>query len=290
MSTAEIFQESAGDPGETVQPDASQTPPATPPEAAPEGDSAAQAAGAPEASTGDYEADWLKTFAGGKYRTIEAASKGYDEFGKLVQTKAAALKELEAKVGDYEAKVKGTEGILGAPVDSEGKPAPYEFKMPEGVEMDSTLKTAFEEFCRGANLSNAVAQKALEDVVIPWEAGSEVGRREAEKAIVVEALGGDEQIAAKVVADTFEWASSLFGGDKDKIERLQNGLGKYGEAILALADLREALTGVSVGRGTGGVGGLDEAGYQEMLRDPNWMYNEAKTARVMEYLERRNQG
>ena len=95
-------------------------------------------------------------------------------------------------------------------------------------------------------------------------------------------------MAAKIVADTFEWASSLFGGDKDKIERLQNGLGKYGEAILALADLREALTGVSVGRGTGGVGGLDEAGYQEMLRDPNWMYNEAKTARVMEYLERRN--
>ena len=288
MSTAEIFQESAGDPGETIQPDASQNPPTTPPEAAPEGDSAAQAEG--QLPHESYETEWLKVFAGGKYATLEAANKGYDDFGRLIQERSAALKELESKVGDYEAKVKGTEGILGAPVDSEGKPVPYEFKMPDGVEMDPTLKTAFEEFCRGANLSNAVAQKALEDVVIPWEAGSEVGRREAEKAIVVEALGGDEQVAAKVVADTFEWASSLFGGDKDKIERLQNGLGKYGEAILALADLREALTGVSVGRGTGGVGGLDEAGYQEMLRDPNWMYNEAKTARVMEYLERRQQG
>ena len=58
MSTAEIFQESAGDPGETVQPDPSQNPPATPPGAAPEADSAAQAEG--KLPHDSYETEWLK--------------------------------------------------------------------------------------------------------------------------------------------------------------------------------------------------------------------------------------
>lgn len=280
MATAELFNESAGDStsegaDQTVQ--ATSTP--DPASTAPAGTDPA-----PEATV-EYEEDWLKDFAGGKYRTKADAIKGYDEFGKLVQSKSAAAKEFEAKAAALEERWKTAEQILGAPVDEQGNPKPYELKLPEGGNFDESLKGAFEDFCRKNNLSNAVAQQALEEIVIPWEVGGEVGRREAEKKMVVDSLGGgDEAVAGKIVGDLFEWASGYLGGDKEKIARLENGIGKYGEAILALADLREALTGVSVGRGTGGTAGLDQAGYEAIIASPGWQNDEAKMQQVVRYL------
>ena len=282
MSTAELFNEQAdAGAGEIVATEGQTTAPETP-------QGTGQESGQ-ETSSVTYEADWLKEFAGGKYQTVEAAFKGYNDFGDLVKKKSSMIEELEAKTADLEGRWKTAEGILGAPVNDKGEPAPYDLKLPEGGEFDPTLKGAFEEFCRAHNLSNAVAQKALDDVVIPWEAGTEAGRREVEKSIVVNALGGgDEAVAAKAVAETFDWASGLLGGDKEKIDRLQNGLGKYGDAILALADLREALTGVTIGKSSGGAAGLDSDGYQAIISSPGWQYDQAKMARVVEYLNRSN--
>ena len=274
MATAELFTETPTEtPTEIVDTAGTEVAVATPGE-----DSTA-------AAPGDYEEEWLKDFAGGKYRTKADAIKGYDEFGKLVQSKSAAAKELEAKATQLEERWKTAEQILGAPLDDEGNPKPYDLKLPEGGTFDESLRGAFEGFCRKNNLSNAVAQQALEEIVIPWEAGGEVGRREAEKAMVVEALGGgDEAVAGKVVGDLFEWASGYLGGDKEKISRLENGIGKYGDAIMALADLREAMTGVSVGRGTGGVSGLDQSGYEAIIASPNWQNDYAKMEQVVRYL------
>lgn len=229
--------------------------------AAPEAAAVPEAA-APEAK-GDpdgYEHEALKGLFKGKYKTFADIEKGYSESSKQAREFKTAAEKAEERW-------KAVEPIIGAPVDAEGKPAPYDFKLPEEVTIIPELMEAFQADLREMNLGPAVGQKVL-DRYIAVEAGMEEGRRTVEKDFVVQQLGaGDEKVAAAAVNETLAWVRSVLG-DAPEIEDLLTSPGatsSYGKPLALLHQLRAAMTGAKLGASSG-TSNFGKADYDALMQ------------------------
>lgn len=242
MADSELFE----DGGEATTPEAA-TPdaPATPEANPAEGDG--------------YEHEALKGMFKGKYKTFADIEKGYSESSKQAR-------EFQTAAEKAEERWKAIEPIIGAPVDAEGKPAPYDFKVPEEVTIMPELMDAFQADLREMNLGPAVGQKVL-DRYIAVEAGMETARREVERDFVVQTLGaGDEAVAKAAVNETLTWVRSTLG-DAPEIEEMLTGNGgaaSYGKTLTILAQLRARMNGASMGASSG-TSGFNDSDYRALL-------------------------
>lgn len=247
---------------------------------------AAEAAAAPAAKAEEAPAPWWERAVPGKWKTEEEALKGYSESSKEARRLADEAKQVAEKAKALEEQYGAVAPLFGAPVDADGKPVAYDLKVPEGVELDPVLREGAEEFFRKNNFSLAMAQQALDDVLLPMEAGRELGVREYERNRVVEELGGgDVEVAKKLAEEAFNWAGGYFANDPKAVEDLQE-LCSFGAGVLTLHRLREIVAGVAPGRSVGSASALDAEGYASIIKTPGWEHDSAKLAKVAEYLNR----
>lgn len=231
---------------------------------------------APAADPDGYEAPWLKDVLGGKYKTKADIEKGYGESSKQAR-------EFKKAADEAEARWKGVEGIVGAPVGEDGKPAPYAFELPDGTELMPELMEAFQADLRELNLAPAVGQRVL-NRYLAVEAGIEEGRRTVERDFVVQQIGaGDEGVAKAQVGAALEWARGLLGDSPDVEEMLtgNGGISSYGKSLAVLCQLHARQSGVSLGSSSG-TGGFGDADYQALLSKGHLTGEEA--AKVASYL------
>lgn len=244
------------------------------------------AAPAAEAKADDAPAPWWERAVPGKWKSEEEALKGYSESSKEARRLADEAKSAAEKAKALEEQYGAVAPLFGAPVDADGKPVAYDLKVPEGVELDPVLREGAEEFFRKNNFSLGMAQQALDDVILPMEAGRELGAREYERGRVVEELGGgDPAVAKKLAEEAFNWAGQYFADDPKAVEDLQE-LASFGAGVLTLHRLREIATGIAPGKSLGGASGLDADGYASIIKTPGWEHDSAKLSKVMEYLNR----
>jgi hypothetical protein len=241
----------------------------------------------PEAKPEGDPPPWWERVAKGKWKNEDEALKGYAESSKEARAKAKEAEDATKKAAELETQWNGVATWFGAPKDEAGQDLPYDIKLPEGAELDPAARDGWEKYLRTQNVSNAKAQEVFDSVILPLEAGRELGRREYERERVVEALGGGDKAVAEAAAiEAFGWAAGVLGDNEAAIEDLRE-CGAIGAATNTLARLRAAMTGVTMGRSSGGgTGVLDKAGYEAILKEPNSMNDPAKAAKVSEYLNR----
>lgn len=265
---AELFDDSGSETTETTAPEAAAAPEASAPEAS-----------AKAADPDGYEHEALKSLFKGKYKTFADIEKGYSESSKQAREFKTAAEKAEERW-------KAIEPIIGAPVDAEGKPAPYDFKLPEEVTIVPELMEAFQNDLREMNLGPAVGQKVL-DRYIAVEAGMETARRELERDFVVQQLGGGEESVAKAaVGETLAWVRSVLG-DSPEIEDLLTTPGatsSYGKPLALLHHLRAAMTGAKLGASSG-TGAFGKADYDALMQKAATRgLNHDEAAKVAAYL------
>jgi hypothetical protein len=268
--TAELFDDGGGTP--------------TPPPATPAAtlDTAKVTPAAADGGDG-YEFPWLKEAVGGKYKTTSDFVQGYSESSKQAR-------EFKKAADEASERLKALEGIVGAPKGEDGKPAPYQFALPEGVELMPELMDAFQGDLREMDLSPAVGQRIL-NRYMEVEAGVEHGRREVEKGFVVKELGaGDESVAVAAVNESLAWARQMLG-DAPEVEDLltsPGGVSSYGKSLVALARLRSAVMGGTMGASSG-TGAFGEAEYQAALaKQVTGRLSSEEESRMVAYLNARH--
>lgn len=241
-------------------------------------------------------APWWERVAKGKWKSEDEALKGYAESSKEARAKAKEAEEAAAKAAAFEERWNGVATLIGAPVDKEGKEAPYAFTLPEGASVMPEAMAAFEAHLRAKNLSQAYGQELLESVAIPYAAGLELGFREAEQAVVIEELGaGNKEVAAALAAEAWQWATAQVPKDHPERDKVINAIREASgtsSGVLALHYLRGVLAGVSPGQGGNSMGGgqIDEAAYKKIIGDSGWYNDKDKAAQVEEYLNRVSPG
>lgn len=241
------------------------------------------AAAAAETKADDAIAPWWERAVPGKWKSEEEALKGYSESSKEARRLSDEAKSAAEKAKTLEEQYGAVAPLFGAPVDADGNPLAYDLKVPEGVELDPVLREGAEDFFRKNNFSLSMAQQALDDVLLPMEAGRELGAREYERLRVVQELGGgDVAVAKKLAEEAFNWAGSQFVDNPNAVEDLQE-LCAIAAGVNTLHRLREINAGIAPGKSAGAGAALDEAGYQAMLRTPGWEHDDAMSARVLAY-------
>ena len=233
------------------------------------GDAGTTDAGADAGSTAstatdsEYEHEFLQDYQGGKYRTLEAMTDAHKSAQHTIQ-------ELKERMG----------GFAGAPTDEAGNFSGYEFTLPDGwdgeLDADSPEMTAFVEFGKRNNMSNDVAQDALENVLIPVLQGLAAATHEEVQASLATEYGSAE-LAAQAVEESFSWAAPHMS--PKGLERLKS-LGSHPDAVPVLTELKASLTATKLGRGE--VGGADavEKRYFELLHDPTTAGDTNKSAEL----------
>ena len=236
---------------------------------------------APAADATPAEAKaWWQEIGNGKFKDEGEAKKGIGELYGMATKNAKALKEAEDRW-------KGVENWFGAPMAEDGKtPGEYAINLPEGVTLDPVAKQGWEKYCRDNNLSNAKAQEVFDSVVLPIEAGRELGQREYERDRTIAALGaGDEAVATAASNAAFAWAAQgLASLGEDAIEDLRE-CGGVGAAINTIARLHAKFAGISMGRGDGGSATITEAEYNKIMADPRGLADPVNAAKATAFAE-----
>ena len=159
-----------------------------------------------------FEAPWLQKFAGGKFKKEADAVRGYDEFGKLVNTHAEEAKSAQAKAAELAQRLAAVEPIIGAPVDEKGEPKPYEFGWTDPESIAPELSSRLESLLRKHNLSETVA-KDLVPLAEDYAAAMTLGNREAEMAGAMKFYGiADAEIEA-ALEDPSKFSDTKAGQD-----------------------------------------------------------------------------
>lgn len=270
-ATAEIFDDGGGEDAAT---ETTATATAT------DGTQATEGAAAPEAKADEASPSWWDRVAKGKWKTEEDAIKGYSESSR-------EARDQKKRADDAEARWKAHEGLVGAPVDAEGKPAPYDFKTPEGVEMMPELLEAAQATFREMNMAPPAAQKIM-DLHLAVEAGIEEGRRMVERDFVVQHLGaGDEAVAKAQINEALAWARATLGEDAEELLTGNGGVSSYGKALVVLQKLHAIAKGASMGAGSG-TGRFGESEYQALVaKAVSGPLSREETAMLTDYLNRR---
>ncbi len=248
-----------------------------------QGDSQGAAGAAPGGESGGgnvgdwkaagYEHELLAGAHGGKYKTLKALIEGTEQFGSLVNTHSEEAKTAAAKAAELEAKWKGVESIVGAPVDAEGNPAPYEFGWSEEATVDPELSGAFEGWLRKHNLSQGVAQEAAQ-LLETYAAALALGNQEAELAGVVEDYGGKPEEAKAKLAELQQFWTEKLGDTPAEVDALHE-VASTRSGIRFLETLRSRITLIQNGRAAGGSGPesaeqilAEAAGKPDFFSDP----------------------
>lgn len=228
---------------------------------------------------------WWERAVPGKWKTEEDALKGYAESSREARRLADEAKAASEKIADFE---KLTQGVIGAPVDEDGKPTDYQFKLPEGAEFQPELLGKLTEFARARNLSQDVMQSAINDIVLPWQIGLEMGMREHEKAAsqAYFGTGEDDRAFGKALGGLRDWAASMLQDlGAEALDDLDMA-GNSAAAIKTLDRLRQRISGATIGRGQHVAGGglIGKAEYDSITSAPGWQNDQASVAKVVAYL------
>lgn len=212
-----------------------------------------------------YEHEFLKTYQGGKYRTVEDMSKAHAS----AQT---AIQDLKGKLG----------GFNGAPADEAGNFLGYDLTLPEGwegeIDAAGPEMESFKEWGKRHNMSGEAAQDAFENVYLPLIAGVQSALKE-DNANALTALYGSAEVANEQTRGAFEWAAGLLRNSPDAIEQLREAGSNY-LIVPVLHSLREAIQSNRLGRGDAGGAKSADARYQELLSDPRTAYDPALSAEL----------
>lgn len=206
---------------------------------------------------------------GGKYKTVADLASGYSEASRKAQELGTKLK-----------------GFTGAPVDEFGKPAPYSFEPPEGMEWakpedGDPLMDKAQAFFRENNVSGDLAQGLFalgaewaNEMVNRYDAKSE----EEEAAKLAERFGGSEQAAAA----TKELLGVMLGAlGKDREAEIREHLDSDARIGLFYDFMKSVQRRTLPTDGTPITGSLSEEQYQKILATPNYENDPALVAKVM---------
>lgn len=123
--------------------------------------------------------------------------------------------------------------------EKKGAPEKYEFKVPDGVELDEALVSAFTPLAKELNLDNASAQKLVDlytrtraaDTQKLYDAWAQTHEKWVGAAKADKEFGGANFDASVAVAKKAMTAAAL-GGGKDLVEALNvTGAGNHPEVI-----------------------------------------------------------
>lgn len=234
-------------------------------------------AGEPTDPPAEYEWDGLKTAFGGKYRTLADVEKSTKEAQAKMMKAEQARAAMESRLGM----------LTGPPLDPEGKPRAYDFKVPEGtsgeINPEDPLLQAFTAWGHKWGVPEAAAQELFEGGYVPLIAGETAGAKQAEIAFLADHYGSAEMAVAKV-QESFGWAQEILGDDALPLLAAASSVG----AVTVLLDrLRAAVTDVRLPSPGATSGSADtEADILAMMKaDPNWEADPAKVARRTAWAE-----
>jgi len=189
-----------------------------------------------------YEAPWLQKFAGGKFKKEAEAIRGYDEFGKLVNTHAEEAKSAQAKAAELAQRLAGVEPIIGAPVDEKGEPKPYDFGWTDPASIAPELSGRLEDLLRKHNLSEVVA-KDLVPLAEDYAAAMTLGNREAEMAGAMKFYGVPDAEIEAALADPAKFSETKAG--QDTLVKMKGLQDFWEERLAEKPDLMDAMRRVA---------------------------------------------
>lgn len=146
-----------------------------------------------------------------------------------------------AKAGDPPADGAKPDGEQAKP---QGAPEKYEFKVPEGVQLDDRAQTAFSEVAKELNLTQEAAQKVL-DKMGPVIAGRHAEALTQAKAQWVEAAQTDKEYGGEKLAENLSVAKKAldtFGTPELRTLLNESGLGNHPEIIRAFFRAGKAIS------------------------------------------------
>lgn len=183
------------------------------------------------------------------------------------QQQAAAGQTSEA--GTDPAKGEQPQGDQAKPT---GAPDKYEFKLPEGIQLDSNGTAAFSEVAKELNLTQEAAQKVL-DKMGPVIAGRHAEVLNTAKAQWVEGAKGDKEFGGEKLTENLAVAKKAldtFGTPELRTLLNESGLGNHPEIIRAFFRAGKAISEdqfVTAGSGSPkGARGLADALYPNQQR------------------------
>ena len=197
-----------------------------------------EAAGTPAAPLPWYE------------RAVPGRWKNEDEAIKGVTASTTEGKRLAAELAAAQERIKPWEAMHGAPKDAEGKPAPYEFALPEGTDLDADFKTEFEAFCHERDWSKSEAETALKRF-LPWFLGEEVGKRETSAETMAAIFGAEPEKQEAGRAQLEQWAGRLGLGRDEQAVADWIECGRNPAALRTIARLHAGGSGGTIGRSDG---------------------------------------
>lgn len=148
---------------------------------------------------------------------------------------ASAAPQQQAAEGQTANPAKSGEGDppAGDQAKPQGAPEHYEFKLPDGVQLDDKGTTAFSEVARELNLTQEAAQKVL-DKMGPVIAGRHAEALTQAKAQWVEAAQADKEFGGDQLSENLAVAKKAldtFGTPEFRTLLNESGLGNHPEMI-----------------------------------------------------------
>ena len=126
----------------------------------------------------------------------------------------------------------------------QGAPEKYEFKLPEGIQLDANGTTAFSEVAKELNLTQEAAQKVL-DKMGPVIAGRHAEVLTQAKAQWVEGARGDKEFGGDKLTENLAVAKralDTFGTPELRTLLNESGLGNHPEIIRAFFRAGKAIS------------------------------------------------
>lgn len=170
-----------------------------------------------------------------------AAQAAGDAAAASAATQQQSTDGQTAKAGEPPADGAKPDGEQAKP---QGAPEKYEFKVPEGVQLDDKAQTVFSEVARELNLTQEAAQKVL-DKMGPVIAGRHAEALTQAKAQWVEAAQTDKEYGGEKLAENLSVAKKAldqFGTPELRTLLNESGLGNHPEIIRAFFRAGKAIS------------------------------------------------
>ena len=172
---------------------------------------------------------------------------------------AAASASTQQQAAQGQTAPTGTEPTTGEQTQGDqakpqGAPEKYEFKLPEGVQLDANGTAAFSEVAKELNLTQDAAQKVL-DKMGPVIAGRHAEVLTQAKAQWVEAAQTDKEYGGEKLAENLAVAKKAldtFGSPELRTLLNESGLGNHPEIIRAFFKAGKAISEDKFVPATGG--------------------------------------
>jgi len=167
--------------------------------------------------------------------TAEALYGNTQQAPKAQEQQVADATKAAKPEGDQPAKTEGDKVADEKPAAEKPKGAPekYEFKAPEGRDLDPELATTFSEVARELNLTQDAAQKLL-DTMSPKMVERQLAQIEAVRAEWTQQSKADKEFGGDKIAENLSVAKKAldsFGTPELRSLLNESGLGNHPEII-----------------------------------------------------------